>query len=535
MPELEHELAQLAPAVNAAAGLAQLHQRRKRRRIGKVIGLLGVIGLIGIGALSVRSADEAPTEVAGPDEETAPMADSLAVCDLQRGALFDLDGRPGMELRNETDAPCRQEGISVSGSSAELGSHSIGREPMEGIESVALPATVEANISIYVQVFHQPHPCVDTGDEGGGLVDLGVRHGFEQVYGLPLAAGGRVPLCGAAFAVLREPPEGSVPLAPAGWELLAREEAVVESGTLAAASNDEDLAALWALHEIDVPRPTVVSVSSAIVAITIADDACPPDLTGFAEDPVGVFTPQCVEPLGSCYQPLIPKTFVVVMHRALVGDAFVLRLPATELFHGERLLAVALPGTTPVCEPEIHLTLEQSFGISSGGSVGIALRNTSTISCRLSSASVVGTQDGERTLLPIAPWREIGSMLLPTEVAPDESFTVWVFTQAIRCGDHSNPDYERVEAEIGTRAIEIVPDLRPDPIPWCGASFAVLPGAPYSGGAEPLPSVEITPDWGVRCLTINPPICDDPLFEIREFEFGSPYIEPGFVPKEEGD
>ena len=32
------------------------------------------------------------------------------------------------------------------------------------------------------------------------------------------------------------------------------------------------------------------------------------------------------------------------MHRALVGDAFVLRLPATELFHGERLLAVALPG-----------------------------------------------------------------------------------------------------------------------------------------------------------------------------------------------
>lgn len=112
-------------------------------------------------------------------------------------------------------------------------------------------------------------------------------------------------------------------------------------GQLRSAVNQAELDELWQAigFRADTPRLN----NAVIVSITIADDACPPELTSF--DRVGdVLTPVFVESERGCDEPLIPKTYVVrLTDREALRPSFTLRLPANSPFNSEQRLVVAVP------------------------------------------------------------------------------------------------------------------------------------------------------------------------------------------------
>jgi hypothetical protein len=130
------------------------------------------------------------------------------------------------------------------------------------------------------------------------------------------------------------------------FSVLATEVAEDPMGTLRAATDQAGYDELWATSGGSGPPPEVHMDSSVVVSITIPDDACPPDLTGFDRDG-DTITPVFREPTGGCNEPLIPKTYVVALARVLLEPAFTLRLPADEVYgFGEQRLRIEL-GETP--------------------------------------------------------------------------------------------------------------------------------------------------------------------------------------------
>lgn len=110
---------------------------------------------------------------------------------------------------------------------------------------------------------------------------------------------------------------------------------------LRTASTAEQLEALWGVRQpwsvddseaippaVPAPVPEIDFGEQVVVAITIPDDNCPPELRGFrrqpGEDGVGGdrLIPEFVETAIECEEPLIPKQYVVALDWASTGDRF---------------------------------------------------------------------------------------------------------------------------------------------------------------------------------------------------------------------
>ena len=108
------------------------------------------------------------------------------------------------------------------------------------------------------------------------------------------------------------------------------------------ALSEEEMVELWGASGGDGPSPVVDLEQWVVVSMTIPDDACPPELTSFESDWM-VLTPVFTEPPGGCRLPLIPKTFVVALDRAMPVPSFVLRLPGDEVYgYDEQQLRIEL-------------------------------------------------------------------------------------------------------------------------------------------------------------------------------------------------
>jgi hypothetical protein len=154
-------------------------------------------------------------------------------------------------------------------------------------------------------------------------------------------------------------PGGDGPL----FELLdLRAGAEVPMGTLRAAVDDAGLAQLWDELGFDGSAPAVEFRRWVVASITIPDDACPPALADLRRDGA-VLTPVFQDLTAGCNEPLIPKTYLVLIDRASVTPAFTLRLPADEVFDfTEQRLDVDVPpadtppnesGDEPTIGPEV--------------------------------------------------------------------------------------------------------------------------------------------------------------------------------------
>jgi hypothetical protein len=98
-------------------------------------------------------------------------------------------------------------------------------------------------------------------------------------------------------------------------------------GQLRAARSAPELAELWDAAGLPGEPVAIDFEEQVAVSITIPDDACPPELAGFARDGERI-TPRFEEPPGGCFLPLVARTFVVAIDRASVRPAFELQLPA---------------------------------------------------------------------------------------------------------------------------------------------------------------------------------------------------------------
>jgi hypothetical protein len=157
----------------------------------------------------------------------------------------------------------------------------------------------------------------------------------------------------AAVAIVARDDDPSVVAGPSTddhqnvmFSVLSTHVAVDEMGTLRAATDQPGYEELWSTSGASGAAPEVHMPGSVVVSITIPDDACPPDLTGF-ERAGDTITPLFREPPGGCNEPLIPKTYVVALARSLLEPGFTLRLPADDIYgFGEQRLRVEL-GETP--------------------------------------------------------------------------------------------------------------------------------------------------------------------------------------------
>jgi hypothetical protein len=149
---------------------------------------------------------------------------------------------------------------------------------------------------------------------------------------------------------------------PVGFEVLHLGGAgEAQMGTVQVAATDAQLAALWddlvglplppeasgpyGPEDTDVLAagpPDVDLDQQVVVAITIPDDACAPELVRFDRDGSAV-TPVFEEVTDECEQPLIPKRYVVALDRAGIDR---LRLPADETYDLPATEVLLRPGRT---------------------------------------------------------------------------------------------------------------------------------------------------------------------------------------------
>jgi hypothetical protein len=145
--------------------------------------------------------------------------------------------------------------------------------------------------------------------------------------------------------VLDHDQQAAPPPPDLGFEVLDMREASEPMGSLRSATDAEGFAVLWEGIGFDGEPPSVDFGEEVVVSVTIPDDACPPELTGFARAG-DVLTPTFVEPDGGCVDPLIPKTYVVALDRAPLEPGFTLRLPGQDLYRfGEQRAVVRLSGS----------------------------------------------------------------------------------------------------------------------------------------------------------------------------------------------
>jgi hypothetical protein len=159
-----------------------------------------------------------------------------------------------------------------------------------------------------------------------------------------------------------QPQPGEVAQSP--FEVLDVRGALDRMGTLRAAVTQDELDALWSTVGYEDSPPVVDFDRWVLVTITIPDDACPPTLTGFdrvqtlelpregMQPNTTTLTPVFEEPNTPCNQPLIARTFVVLLKRSTVSPAFILHLPATNpnYYVGERFLEVQVEDEGPTTE-----------------------------------------------------------------------------------------------------------------------------------------------------------------------------------------
>ncbi len=200
---------------------------------------------------------------------------------------------------------------------------------------------------------HRLAPAVDTD---AALDEFRRRrtHGSRR-WPLLVAAVALVLVGGVGIAVIAADDDEPVVTGPADapgtggdvvFDVLAVTEAVDEMGTLRAATNSDDYAALLSrAGDINEPIADVDFERTVVVSITIPDDACPPELVEFSRDGATI-TPVFIETVTECNEPLIPKTYVVAIERGSLDTTFSVFLPADETFDiEERVLLVRLDGS----------------------------------------------------------------------------------------------------------------------------------------------------------------------------------------------
>jgi hypothetical protein len=160
---------------------------------------------------------------------------------------------------------------------------------------------------------------------------------------------------GVGLAVQSDPPERiraeqapttGTPTPPsAGFvgDIAFDELATVSNGAdavgLLEAQTDEQLAGLWSAAGHPRAAPEVDFDRQVVVAITIADDACPPDLVAFRRDGATV-APEFAETQAECEQPLVLTTYVAALDWSDTGDEFLLVVDGQRPENDRETLAV---------------------------------------------------------------------------------------------------------------------------------------------------------------------------------------------------
>ncbi|MBA3802994.1 MAG: hypothetical protein H0X22_08830 [Acidimicrobiia bacterium] len=141
----------------------------------------------------------------------------------------------------------------------------------------------------------------------------------------------------------------TAPEGPAGRDFeILDVQAAADIGVLRSAVGTRELRAMWRDAGLAGDVPSVDFNRWVVVTIAIPDDACPPTLSDFDLGADGIRTPVFVETASSCNEPLIPKTYVVLIERAVVTPRFTLRLPGDELLgFDEQTLVIDVPPTDP--------------------------------------------------------------------------------------------------------------------------------------------------------------------------------------------
>jgi hypothetical protein len=528
MAELEDDLARLAPEVDEASALVALRSGRDRQRrrtarasalTAAVLVLVLVLGAAvlwqlraspGDGDVQVGVADLLPA--GQPAEGLSPATDPTIGCELTLVDRFVVGGAPGIVLRNDTGAACTAARVTAAGRTVDDVVQAIPNAASNELPQREMPSMLDAGEEVSVILHNRPLPCPGPpGDEETGLFEMEVRIGRQRFAIAP----DRVeswPRCGIAIAVLEELPTGTEitpDVVDPGWELVAQDDAVVDNGTLAAATSPEELAELWESHELEALMPEVDFADAVVVAVTIGNRGCPPELTGFEQTNGSAFTPQFLSPPAECVPLDIPTTYAVVLGRELVGDAFVLRLPADEPFHDERRLSVYLAGGVPPCQLESSLW---RFGVAyftldtvQAGFVNATDRPCQVVDITLGAVDL----DGIAIQVPRALWIPedipVGeSAALPATIDPGDGFTVVLFNRVQRC--EFAADLATVELKIDGSIVDLVPGIAPGPVPSCGVAFDVMRGNTNLGAVP-----EYGPLEGRVCLLSNPPQCNDPF------------------------
>ena len=137
--------------------------------------------------------------------------------------------------------------------------------------------------------------------------------------------------------LLPEPEHG-----PVLFEVLAVTAGEGKLGRLRSATDPEGYDELWDAVGTGDDQPQLDLAEHVVVSITIADDACPPDLVGFERDG-STLSPQFVEPVDACRQPLIARTFIVALDRAGLVPEFTLHLRGNGNFYEDQNMTVEVP------------------------------------------------------------------------------------------------------------------------------------------------------------------------------------------------
>lgn len=170
------------------------------------------------------------------------------------------------------------------------------------------------------------------------------------------------------------------------FEVLAVQASSLKPGVLRAAIDADSYRRLWTSAGLEGDAPPVDFDRQVVVTMTIPDDLCPPTLAGFElDDEEPVLSPRFVEPEGPCREPLIPRTFVVGLDRALVAPMLTVRLPAAAspvYYAGEPSITIVTgtegpPGLIP---PPCVVAGGAQVCLDNPGTIGtVALRATNLL------------------------------------------------------------------------------------------------------------------------------------------------------------
>jgi hypothetical protein len=199
--------------------------------------------------------------------------------------------------------------------------------------------------------------------------------------------------------VAQQPTTSAAPAAKAdpAFEVIARQEAHDEMGTLRAAIDKQAFTRLWADAKLAGEVPRVDFDRWVVVTVTIPDDACPPELVRF-ERQGAVLTPLFEEPEGACVQPLIPKTYVAEIARGAVTPSFTLRLPADPIYgFDEQRLRVDIASVSTATAPTSTTAASQPADVERARAeiIDVVFTSATTASVHFTLLTNSGTFPGD--------------------------------------------------------------------------------------------------------------------------------------------